>query len=128
MKTKPNLIENLSARLIAVLLVALCLVIGAAGLVLPIIPGLLFLAIAVLICARAFPSLERWLRRSRTLDRHLDRADGFMNLSLWRKVQFGSLLSLKILLDSIACIAGKSRGPRAVICMQPRRCSSRPEE
>jgi len=108
MKSEARRKVNPSAKLIACILVFACLVVGVAGLVLPIIPGLLFLAIAVLIVARYFPSMGARLRRNRTIGRHLDRADGFLDLTLWRKVQLGCLLCAKFVLDGIAMI-GRSR-------------------
>jgi len=104
MKTKANLIGNLSAKLIAGIFVLICLAAGAVGLVLPIIPGLLFLAIAVLIVARNFPTMERWLRRNRNMDRHLDTVDSFLGLTISRKIRLSGLLCLKGLIDSIVFI------------------------
>lgn len=102
MKTAAGSIERFWARLIACLLVVVCLVIGAAGLVLPVIPGLLFLAIALIIAAKHLPFLERRLRRNATFSRYLDSADGFYELSVAKKAQFGAWLCLKLLIDGVA--------------------------
>ena len=104
MKITTHPIAKLPTKLLASMLVLGCLVLGAIGLVLPIIPGLLFLAIGIVIVARHFPSLERRLRGHRTIGRHLDTADGFASLTVWDKVQLGSLLGVKLLLDGIVFI------------------------
>jgi uncharacterized membrane protein YbaN (DUF454 family) len=102
MKSEANPLDNLTAKVIACLFILICLAIGAAGLILPIIPGLLFLALAALVAAKHSPSLDRVLRRNRTMSGYLDTADGFVGLPFWRKVQFGGLLCLKMLIDGIA--------------------------
>ena len=104
MKTSSTPIEQLSAKLIACLLIVICIVVGAAGLILPIIPGLLFFAIATIIAAKHLPFLERRLRRNATFSRYLDSADGFLALSPAEKVQFGAWLCVKVLIDSVACL------------------------
>jgi uncharacterized membrane protein YbaN (DUF454 family) len=93
-----------TAKLIACLLVLIFLAVGAVGLILPIIPGLLFLAIAAVVAAKHSSSIDRLLRRSPALAGYLDSADGFVDLTFWRKVQFGCLLCLKMSIDGIAFV------------------------
>jgi len=97
-----GLAENLTAKAIAVLLIVVCFAIGAAGLILPIIPGLLFLAIALMLVAKIFPAVGSRLRRNRTLRSYLDSAEGFGNLSWLGKLQYGALLTLRLFVDAIA--------------------------
>lgn len=66
-------------KLIATAVIAFLVVLGVLGLLLPIIPGLLFLAIAAVVAASYFPTVERLLGRNRTLARHLDRVR-----TIWR--------------------------------------------
>ena len=98
---------HLSGKLIACILVPVCVVVGAIGLVLPILPGLLFLGLAALIVARHSPAFAGILRRSRTFGPHLDRADRFFGLSFARRLQVGTLICLKIALDG-AALAGSA--------------------
>lgn len=102
MNVEPKLIGNLTAKFIAFLFILVCLAVGAVGLILPIIPGLLFLAIAAIVAAKHSSSLDRWLRKNHTISGYLDSADGFLELSWRRKIQFGVLLSLKMLIDGTA--------------------------
>lgn len=102
MKTEPGLIGNITAKLIACLLIVTCFAVGAVGLILPIIPGLLFVAIALIVTAKYFPSIDRRLRKSRTLRGYLDSADGFSGLSFMKKVQYGCLLCLRLFVDAVA--------------------------
>jgi uncharacterized membrane protein YbaN (DUF454 family) len=99
MRTEANLLENLTAKVVLASFVVICLVLGLAGLILPIIPGVLFLSIAAVLAARHSPSLESWLRQSPTMTRYLDSADGFERLNLGQKIQFAGWLCLKMLVD-----------------------------
>jgi uncharacterized membrane protein YbaN (DUF454 family) len=95
---------GMTAKLIAVLVILICLAVGAVGLVLPIVPGLLFLLIAALVAARYSPRVDRMLRRNRTISGYLDSTDGFAALPVAKKIQFGALLCLKMLIDGIALV------------------------
>jgi uncharacterized membrane protein YbaN (DUF454 family) len=85
-------------------LVLACVVIGVAGLVLPVIPGLLFLAIAAYIAARQFPSFDARLRSHRAIARHMGNADRFGRLSLGAKVQVAGWLCLKAIAEGFASL------------------------
>jgi uncharacterized membrane protein YbaN (DUF454 family) len=99
-----NPLDNATAKLIACVVILVCLAIGLAGLILPIIPGLLFLGLAALIAARHSPALERLFRSNATLSGYLDRTEGFLDLPLGKKVQLGLLLCLKMLIDTVAFV------------------------
>ncbi|HEU4618553.1 MAG TPA: DUF454 family protein [Gammaproteobacteria bacterium] len=96
---------SLPTKIIACAAVVACVAIGIAGLILPIIPGVVFLAVAVLICARLSPWLDARLRRHRGMRRHLDRSDAFLSLSLPAQVQVAALYCVKLLLDSLAFLS-----------------------
>jgi uncharacterized membrane protein YbaN (DUF454 family) len=81
-----------------------CLAIGLAGLILPLIPGLLFIGLAALVAARHSPALERVFRSNATLSGYLDSTAGFLDLPFAKKVQLGLLLCLKMLIDSVAFV------------------------
>jgi len=59
--------NNVTAKLIACAVIVACLALGVLGLLLPILPGLLFLAVAAMIAARLSPAFASTLRRSPTL-------------------------------------------------------------
>ena len=70
---------------IATLLAALFLVLGLVGLVTPLFPGLVFLALALFIMSSVVPPLERWLRQFRILDQAHDQFRNFQRLPLAAK-------------------------------------------
>ncbi len=114
MQTETSTFDSLSTKLIAVAVIVACLALGAAGLILPLLPGLLFLAFAAVIAAKLSPSFEQMLRQNPTLAGYLDRTDGFAALPLGKKVQVACLLCVKMLIDGVAwLVAGVMRVVRA---------------
>jgi uncharacterized membrane protein YbaN (DUF454 family) len=101
MQTEQNSFENLPIKIIAGAVVIACLAVGIIGLVMPVIPGLLFLAIAAVVGAKYSPALDRMLRRNATIGGYLDRTDGLVDLPLAKKVQLGCLLFVKVLIDGV---------------------------
>lgn len=97
-------IGSMASKLIAILLIVICVAVGAVGLIVPFIPGLLFLAIALMLIASFFPSVDRRLRRNRTLRSFLESADGFGDLSIVKKIRYGGLLCLRAFVDAIAVL------------------------
>ena len=91
-------------KLLALVILLLCAAIGMAGIILPVIPGLLFLAVAAIIAARLFPPLDRRLRRNAMFAPYMDKTDGFWRLSLQGKVKFAFWLTLKIIWDSMVLL------------------------
>jgi uncharacterized membrane protein YbaN (DUF454 family) len=99
-----NPIDDATAKLIACVIILACLAIGLAGLILPLIPGLLFLGIAALVAARHSPALERMFRSNATLSGYMDSTEGFLDLPLAKKIQLGGWLCLKMLIDAVAYV------------------------
>jgi uncharacterized membrane protein YbaN (DUF454 family) len=106
--------ESLPVKLVAAAIVVACLALGVIGLVLPLIPGLLFIAIAAVVAAKVSPRFAEILRGNATLRGYLDRTDGFMALPLGQKIQLACLLGVKMIIDGVALlVAGVMRLVRA---------------
>jgi uncharacterized membrane protein YbaN (DUF454 family) len=97
-------LDTATTKVIAVIVIIACLALGLAGLILPLIPGLLFLAVAAAIAAKLSPAFERTLRQSPTLAGYLDKTDGFVGLPLGKKLQVAGLLFVKMLVDGVALV------------------------
>jgi uncharacterized membrane protein YbaN (DUF454 family) len=93
-----------TAKLIACAVIVACLALGVIGLLLPIIPGLLFLAVAAAVAAKLSPRFASMLRENATIASYLDRTDGFLDLPLGKKIQVGCLLCVKALIDGVALL------------------------
>jgi uncharacterized membrane protein YbaN (DUF454 family) len=96
--------DNISTKLIACGVIAVCLLLGLAGLILPLLPGLLFIAIAAIVAAKLSPKFGAMLRQNDTLRGYLDRTDGFAALPLAQKAQLAGLLFLKMLIDGVSLL------------------------
>jgi uncharacterized membrane protein YbaN (DUF454 family) len=102
MQTDTHAFDNVPTKLIAAGVIVVCLLLGFAGLILPLIPGLLFLGIAAVVAARLSPRFAETLRQNDTLRGYLDRTEGFGDLPLDEKIKLGGLLFLKAMIDGVA--------------------------
>lgn len=89
------------SKVLALIVLLLCVAIGMVGLILPVIPGFLFLMIAALIAARLHPPLEHRMRKHRATRAYLDQASSFSNLDLAGKVRLLGWMMLRMFIDSI---------------------------
>jgi uncharacterized membrane protein YbaN (DUF454 family) len=97
--------DGVSGKIVACGLVLALVVVGVIGLVVPIIPGLLFLAIAAFVAAKHLPAVDAQLRRSRTLREHLDKAHRASTLALPAKLQLAAWFCVKTFVDGVALVA-----------------------
>ena len=104
MQSETHTLDSVTAKLIACAVIVACLALGAVGLLLPLIPGLLFLLVAAAIAAKLSPAFERTLRQNATIASYLDRTDGFVELPFGKKVQVACLLCVRMLVDGIAML------------------------
>lgn len=91
----PQRFRGWPSKLLAALAILLLAVIGLIGIVLPVIPGLLFLALAVLLAARHVPWIDVRLRRHRAFGPHMHRFDRFLRLGLIDQLRVGLLYTVK---------------------------------
>ena len=106
MQTNTHAFDNVPTKLIAVGVIVVCLLLGVAGLILPLIPGLLFLAIAAVAAAKISPRFAETLRRNDTLRGYLDRTANFEDLPLDQKLKLAGLLLVKAVVDGVAFLVG----------------------
>jgi len=104
MPSETRTLDNVTTKLIACAVIVACLALGLVGLLVPLIPGLLFLVIAAAVAAKLSPAFESTLRRNATLAGYLDRTDGFVELPLGKKIQVACLLCVKMLIDGVALL------------------------
>jgi uncharacterized membrane protein YbaN (DUF454 family) len=104
MQTEAHPFNNLPTKLIACGVIAVCVLLGLAGMVLPVLPGLVFLAVAAVVAAKLSPKFRDLLRRSEFLRPYLDRTDGIAALPLAEQVKLGGLVFLKMLIDGVALL------------------------
>ena len=93
MNTSTSTTQSLTP--VALLIVAACVVLGLLGLVLPIIPGLLLLALAVAIVARRSPAVRHRLSRHDGIRRCLDQADRILETDTVTRIKLGLLYAAR---------------------------------
>ena len=94
-------IKHCAGKLFGLVLILLFVALGVVGIVLPILPGLLFLVIAALIAAHHFPPLAFVLERNRYSRRALQYSNGFMDLDWWDKTRLFFWGTVKITVDTL---------------------------
>ena len=72
-----------------------CLALGALGLIVPLIPGFLFLLIAAAAFAQLFPSVRRRLDRHPRMNRFFQRVDASEPLGLLDQMKMTVLASIE---------------------------------
>ena len=102
--TPTSTFDCFSTKLIACAIIVACLLFGLAGLILPLVPGLLFIAIAVFVAAKLSPKFASIVRENETLRGYLDQADRIAGVPLRQKIQVVGLLLLKMLIDGVALL------------------------
>lgn len=101
MQTGTHPFDNVSTKVIACAVIVGCLLLGLAGLVLPLIPGLLFLAIAAVVAAKLSPKFAETLRQNDTLRPYLEKSDRMAGLSPGQQAKVVGLLLLKALIEGV---------------------------
>jgi uncharacterized membrane protein YbaN (DUF454 family) len=96
--------ENFSTKLIACVVIVACLLLGLAGLVLPLIPGLLLIGVGAVVAAKLSPRFAETLRQNDTLRGYLDKTERMAGLPLAAKLRVVALLIVKALVDGIALL------------------------
>ena len=102
--TPTSTFDCFSTKLVACAIIVACLLFGLAGLILPLVPGLLFIAIAVFVAAKLSPKFASMVRENDALRGYLDQADRIAGVPLPQKVQVIGLLLLKMLIDGVALL------------------------
>lgn len=94
-------------KVLCIALIAFCVVVGLIGLILPVIPGILFLFIAALLLARISHRFDSILKASPTFGGWMKQADPINELSVLRRVKLSFWLCARFTVNGIE--AGMSR-------------------
>jgi uncharacterized membrane protein YbaN (DUF454 family) len=97
------------ASVIAGLAVVVLVAVGLLGLVLPILPGVLFLGLAAIVAAKYFPTIASRLRRHRAARAHLDVFERARTLELRSQLSLAGWYGAKIGIDGAAALARAAR-------------------
>ena len=110
--------ERTANKIFSFILILVFTFLGLVGLILPIIPGVLFLLIAAIMASRHIPALANYLESNRYTAKPMHLSKRFSNLDFWGKVRFCCWGFLKVTMDSVEWVVAtiakllsrKSRG------------------
>ena len=94
-------VKHTVGKVISFALVIFFVALGVLGILLPILPGLLFLFIAALIASRHIPALAFCMEQNRYTYKAMRMSNGFMDLHWWDKIKLGALGTVKLTIDGI---------------------------
>jgi len=98
------------SALIAV--IAICTVLGVIGLVLPIIPGILFLGCAILLASKLSRRLANWVGRSPLFSRWTKHSHQFGGLSAVQRVKLAFWMGARYTISGLDTIMSRFSAPR----------------
>ncbi|MFK7865503.1 MAG: DUF454 family protein [Pseudohongiellaceae bacterium] len=88
-------------KAILITLTGICLVLGVIGLVLPIIPGILFLFLAACFLAKLSSRFANRFNQNRFARKWKNRGDAFKQLSAGERIKLSFLYTAKSIVDSV---------------------------
>lgn len=91
-------------KVLCIALIAFCVVVGLIGLILPIIPGFIFLFIAAILLARISSRFKSFLTSNSNMKAWMQRADTINTLSIFQRIRLGFWLSARILTNSVETV------------------------
>lgn len=111
-------------KILFTVMALLCVIVGLIGLVLPVIPGVVFLVVAFLLLSRVSPRLARWAKRKPQLNRLQNRFNAMGRMSWSERFRFSFWVAMSGILQG-AVFTGSiiSRGVRTIRCRSSRRAS-----
>jgi len=94
--------DSQGKKLVYLAISVLMLMVGLAGIILPIIPGLLFLAVALFYLGKVFPSIKSLSDSHPVLGKVNDRIDQMSEVKMWDRVKVAGLMSLEAAASAIS--------------------------
>lgn len=88
-------------RALSLMLIAACLVMGVIGVLLPVIPGVLFFFIAVLLCTRVSSRAFHLAHQNPWYRRQLDNWHRSNQLPVLTRVKLATLVAIRSLIDAV---------------------------
>ena len=95
-------VKQAAGKILGFVLILVFIALGILGILLPILPGLVFLLIAALIASRHFPALAFLLEQNRYARKCLRMSNSFLDLGYWDKTRLCFWGMVKISVDGVS--------------------------
>ena len=99
-----NASHSQGQKLVYLAISVLMLIIGLAGIIIPIIPGLLFLAVALFYLGKVFPSIKSLSDSHPVLGKVNDRIDQMSEIKMWDRIKVAALMSAEAATSAISAM------------------------
>ena len=99
-----NASHSQGQKLVYLAISVLMLMIGLAGIIIPIIPGLLFLAVALFYLGKVFPSIKSKSDSHPVLGKVNDRIDQMSEIKMWDRIKVAALMSAEAATSAISAM------------------------
>jgi len=99
-----SVLHSPGKKLVYLAIAVLMLMIGLAGIIIPIIPGLLFLAAALFYLGKVSPGVKSWSDNHPILGRVNDRIDQMGDVKVWDRIKVAALMSVEAIASTLAAI------------------------
>ncbi len=100
-KESPTQGKSLPMKIAFSVVIAVCLILGVIGLILPVIPGLLFLALAVLFASKLSRRVAKWANQSTLFKRFSKLQKSMPALSIGQRLKLAFWVSAKYTVDGL---------------------------
>jgi uncharacterized membrane protein YbaN (DUF454 family) len=99
--------KSLAYKAVLIAAIAVCLVLGVIGLILPIIPGLLFLALAVMLASKLSTRIARWAGKLSLVKGWAKHSHAVKGLSPAQRLRLAFWVSARYAVNSFSSLANK---------------------
>jgi uncharacterized membrane protein YbaN (DUF454 family) len=97
-------------KLAYVIVALLMLMIGLAGIIIPVIPGILFLAAALFYFGKVSPAIKSWSDNHPILGKVNERIDRLGEVKLVERIKIVALMSIEAIASTISAVLTFGRG------------------
>ena len=106
-------LNQIVLKAVLVVVIGVCLVLGVIGLILPVIPGILFLFIGAILLSKLSTRFASYLRQNTWAQKWLRRGDSFRKLNNAHRLKLSFLMAAKSVVDSMESVWQKLQSTAA---------------
>ena len=99
--------KSLPVKIGFIVIITVCLVLGIIGLILPVIPGLLFLALAVIFASKLSRRVAKWANQSPLYQRWSKHQKSVDALSISQRLKLAFWVGAKYTVESLSTLTNR---------------------